>query len=319
MKNETKIKSVSEYLNAVYQKIDFTNEDESSQILWFRGESSILWETPLVPNIYRVLAHTFKTIKDDWFDSKNLRELEKNLNSDFSRQALPHIIQKGIENNGWNRYFLMQHYKIKTRLLDWTENALLALFFSVEDQAHPNDDARVWILKPFLLNHFTINKILKSDNFFMIIPHGMEPDKPQKLLDKNGKIFIDELTRRYLRMDFNQKVMGSISNIYHPLAIYPFYLDQRMATQKTCFTIFGNKINGLLSADQKDEFLDTILIDGKEKLKIMNELALVGIDHNNIYPDLDGLGISLNIKYKRILNDNRESLFHVIRSIQKKK
>jgi hypothetical protein len=318
MKDETKIKSVSEFLNTIYKRIDLTNEDESFQIRWFRGESSIRWDTPLVPKIYRVLAHTIKSTRDDLFDSRNLRELEKNLNSDFLRQALPHIIEKGFENNGWNRYCLMQHYKIKTRMLDWTENALVALFFAVEDQAFSSDDAKVWILKPFLLNHFAINTLLKSDNFFMIIPHCSESDKPEKLLDKNGKILIDELTRRYLRMDFNQDEKGSLTNIYHPLAVYPFYLDQRMAAQKTCFTIFGNKINGLLSADKKDVFLDSILIDGKEKLKIMNELALAGIDHYSIFPDLDGLGISLNLKYKRILDDNRESLFHFLKKIQKK-
>jgi hypothetical protein len=227
---------------------------------------------------------------------------------------LPYIIANGIENTGWNRYFLMQHYKMKTRLLDWTENALLALFFAVEDTSAGQDDAIVWILQPFILNSFTINTILGSHKNFMLIPHGVDTVRPASLVDSEGKISIDELITRYLKMDFDHEVTEPQTNIYYPLAIYPLYLDQRMTAQKTCFTIFGNKINGLLSNEKKDEFLYPIKIDGKMKHQILTELSLVGFDHSSIYPDLDGLGISLNLKYKSALNDNRETLIHIVKN-----
>jgi hypothetical protein len=182
MVDQTKIQSVADFLNTIYRS---TSADED-QILWFRGESSINWSTPLVPCIYRVLANTFKNLKNDLFNSNNLKQLEKNLGSDFSRYALPFLIAKGIENSGWNRYFLMQHYKIKTRLLDWTENALLALFFAIEDQSTFKDDARVWVLKPYQLNNFTINTILGTDHPFMIIPHGIETENSTELKNEEG-------------------------------------------------------------------------------------------------------------------------------------
>jgi len=314
MKEETKVKSVSDYLNLVQQTIKNADKDGSSQIFWFRGEGSIKWETPVVPSIYRVLASTFKSVTDDLFNSKNLKKVEEVISSDFFRQSLPYIIAKGIENTGWNRYFLMQHYKMKTRLLDWTENALLALFFAVEDTSAGQDDAIVWILQPFILNSFTINTILGSQKSFMLIPHGVDSVRPASLVDSEGKISIDELITRYLKMDFDHDVSEPQTNIYYPLAIYPMYLDQRMTAQKTCFTIFGNKINGLISNEKKDEFLYPIKIDGKMKNQILTELSLVGFDHSSIYPDLDGLGISLNLKYKRALNDNRETLIHIVKN-----
>ena len=310
MADQTKIQSVTDFLNAIYS----SSRAKDDQILWFRGESSINWSTPLVPSIYRVLADTFKNIKNDLFNSNNLKQLEKNLSSDFSRYALPFLIARGIENNGWNRYFLMQHYKIKTRLLDWTENALLALFFAIEDQSTFEDDAKVWVLKPYLLNNYTINTILSTNNPFMIIPNGIDTQISTELRNEEGKLVVDELTRRYLRMDFNNGEEDTITNVYYPLAILPYYLDQRMVSQKASFTIFGNKINGLLSIDKQDDILYSIVVDGSKKQKIINELALVGIDHSSAFPDLDGLGMALNLRYKKEFNDNRESLVHIFKS-----
>lgn len=308
MEKEIEIQSVNEFLQTIYEN----SSGDEDQILWFRGECNNA--TPLVPSIYRILAKTFMPIKNDWFNSEHLKQLEKNLGSDFSRLALPFIISKGIENNGWNRYFLMQHYKIKTRLLDWTENALLALFFAIENSMTTNEDSKVWVLKPYLLNNFTINKILGTHKTFMIIPHGECSDKPASLLNTEGKVFIDELIRRYLKMDFDQGENNLVTNLYHPLAVLPFYLDQRMVSQKTCFTIFGNKINGLLSIESKDDFLYPITIGAQYKQRILNELALVGIDYSSAFPDLDGLGLTLNLKYQRLLNDDTESFIHVLNS-----
>lgn len=66
MKDQPKIRSLSEFLDAVYKRINFSDEEENSQILWFRGESSNQWSTPLVPSIYGVLADTLKVTKNDW-------------------------------------------------------------------------------------------------------------------------------------------------------------------------------------------------------------------------------------------------------------
>ena len=237
MNNEIKIFSVDEFLKAILKKtITSKKNDDVTQLFWFRGESSVDYKTPLVPNGYRVLADTFKDIVDDLFKSDHIKHLEQNISAEFYRKALPYIISKGIDNTAWNRYFLMQHYNVYTRLLDWTENALLALFFAVCENT--NNDAKVWILQPFILNSYAIKIILASNKDCWVIPPISASDIPQELRNEKGELQLNELTRRYLRMDFEQKDLNT-TNVYYPLAIYPSLLDERMSAQKACFTIFG--------------------------------------------------------------------------------
>ena len=48
--------------------------------------------------------------------------------------------------------FFMQHYRLPTRLLDWSESILVAALFAVEDSAKHKGDAVIWALDPAGLN-----------------------------------------------------------------------------------------------------------------------------------------------------------------------
>jgi hypothetical protein len=54
-------------------------------------------------------------------------------------------------NDDWLRWlFLAQHYGLPTRLLDWSENPLVAVYFAVQEC--PDVDGCVWALSPSGLN-----------------------------------------------------------------------------------------------------------------------------------------------------------------------
>lgn len=204
-----------------------------------------------------------------------------------------------------NRYFLKQHYKVKTRLLDWTESALVALYFALSGEHQKEDDAVVYLLLPFVLNNFSI-QTLKNDtdiNAYMIFSTIDEISKKDTLFNEKSELRINQLLSKYYKLDVDE------NEKQYPIALYPPYLDERMAAQQACFTLFGNIYNGLTIKDIEKDFIYSISIPARKKHKILEELRILGFSDLSIFPDLDGLGNSINTEYQSVFNEemNKES------------
>ena len=100
------IKSLSDFI------VTITDTFSSDKKIWFRGLPDIDYD--LKPSIFR---DPFKP------------DLEKDFNIQFQSRAIPFL--KSIPQDPWEWQFVMQHFGIPTRLLDWTVSGLAALAFSV--------------------------------------------------------------------------------------------------------------------------------------------------------------------------------------------
>lgn len=111
-------------------------EQAQGQTVWFRGHCRESYK--LLPSLAR---------------NERALEREQLLSKRFKQNASP--FRASPPQDEWEWLFLMQHFGIPTRLLDWTESPLVALYFAVNDTDtnHDDSDATIWVLLPEQYNY----------------------------------------------------------------------------------------------------------------------------------------------------------------------
>ena len=99
---------------------------------WFRGQSNRRWG--LIPKIGR----KEKFIRYDMFFSRQFRRL-----------SMPFLDLSHTPSNKVEWTMLAQHHGLPTKLLDWTSNPLVALYFAVNENF--SKDGAVWVISSDML------------------------------------------------------------------------------------------------------------------------------------------------------------------------
>ena len=175
----------------------------------------------------------------------------------------------------------MQHHNGPTRLLDWSDGALMALHFAVRNKADDSSDARVYVLEPYRLNEQLKQlpdvKILEADWKDYVSKH------PSYALKK------DEWEDAYLPAD--EEDLAEMNVPRPPLVLDFPLITRRIAAQRSRFIVFGTEPNWLSEEFEKaDSTIRPIVIASGSRSKIRQELRDCGVTESVIYPDLDGLG-----------------------------
>jgi len=230
---------------------------------WFRGQDHA--SDPLRPRRYR-----YRVIDED------------EIRSEFKRRA-PQLVLGTQPGSDWERYFLMQHYGIPTRLLDWSEGGLLALHFALISN-NGRSDAAVWVLDPFWLNGEVAQRI-----------PGLLPDVVKRLgtlLPEADDPRDRDLLRLYLGEAFPQR-RARLPDF--PIALQPPHIDRRIAAQLSSFTIHGRDPMGLehLAESNRRPRLAKITIPRGSIGRMREQLLDAGITEATVYPDLYGLALEL--------------------------
>ena len=140
------ITSFRELLNAI---------EETSRGSVFRGQENAEWK--LIPQIGRVYHYKPKIVKE--INPLRVYAEEVVAFEDFKRRATPYVTH--VPSDDWQWLTLARHQGLPTRLLDWTDNPLVAAFFACFDN-YKQDSAI------FVLDRKDVNLVVKSDNPFQI-------------------------------------------------------------------------------------------------------------------------------------------------------
>jgi hypothetical protein len=228
---------------------------------WFRGHAKVVNE--LTPKVFR---KKFANIA-------KFREVEFSMVEAFKRAAPALARNTPSQNDHVSWQFLMQHHGTPTRLLDWTQSVLVALYFAVGEE--PNEDGELWVMYP--------DELSKHSGFF-------------------GIALSNSLILRYLAAEPNHhspqflaRELGLEKSPECPIPVSPPMSFPRIISQLSTFTIHPIPKPGFTIIDLLPDMRHLVryIIPGKRKQRLLADSRALGITRHSLFPDLDALSESV--------------------------
>lgn len=227
------ITSVQEFIESILQ------ESESGALHLYRGQYDERWN--LNASIFREIYNENKELK--------IYQIIKKYNfQEFSNQQL-----------FLNELIQMQHYGVPTRLLDWTYNPLMALYFAVEHGINIDGEVILKIINQNDIYNFNSEK-------FQLLSEVFEKDAQLTVLSFSDKV--------------KSLLTDAILDKKNTYFIDPIFSNARIKAQQGCFSV---------TIDKKNKFVYTVLDDLLLNIvrtfitkKQDQATILKNIDNNNI-------------------------------------
>jgi hypothetical protein len=163
-------------------------------------------------------------------------------------------------------------------LLDWTEGALIALFFALMKMP----------------NHYCVDSKKAKERYPVV--WRLMPSVLCCLTTQKWSQALENKTVKY----YVQAAWGcGTREVRLPMPMYPAYVDARLAAQQGAFTVHGSKdvcLHKLVEEDEKKNLaalcLKRFYVSSDKDCvdSMLQDLRTLGISHTTLFPDLDHLG-----------------------------
>lgn len=240
---------IRKHRNEIHGLVDLLSrlkrDNQPNNIYWYRGHAKSTWK--LMAKLGRRAA--------------NLNR-EEDLISKFKQNAA--MLLSSPLPASWDLLAIMQHHGVPTRLLDWSESPLIALFFAVTEEKYKREDAALWVLDPIELN--------KASN--------IKPDYELKI-PSFGEEVVEGYTTRSL--------VSETSTRLEPIAVIGARNTSRMQAQLGSFTVIHRDAKAIEEIGNGSH-VRKYTIPSKYKRTIQSELETFGIGKFQLFPELESLG-----------------------------
>jgi hypothetical protein len=223
--------------------------------------------------LYRGMPNT--AFKMETSLHRNCKHLQKTLEpailENFAKYAV--IGEPTIAQSVWRQMILGQHYGLPTRLLDWTQSALVGLNFAMtEENLEDMDkhDCMVW-----RINMSEMVELLPNNYKYAVY-------------DKHSTIFTVDMLKELTGNSLKQydRDMGDSAMVI----IEPPSLNQRIINQHSFFAVVPmgiEDIEGFLDKNTKDTV--KYVIDKNLRWRVRDMLDQLNMSERIVYPGLEGL------------------------------
>lgn len=272
--------------------------------IWFRGQNTDSWK--LEPHALRIEKMV------PGATGVGAPYNESNLFYHFQLRVPEH---RSTHSSTFDWLCLMQHYGVPTRLLDWSESVLTALFFAVDDPDFDNKQNSAL----FCLNARKLNTLASiADESTMCVPTSLDVGlRAQMALARTREQWADRIAILESTDIWDRDILKSIimafknnqvnpdyeAKLRMPAAVFPNRSNGRLLLQTGTFTISGGQArrDGVNSAKRLPEamhldditagsqgsFLLKCIVSANHRKKIRETLRRLGIHHGSLFPELE--------------------------------